>query len=110
MELRAITDYYQLGLHLGIKKEDLKKIEEGYVNIERRITEVISHWQDNSDDCSWEALAKAVEKMGGHTKVVKKLRALGDQEPNNTSNASQISEQGIILSVVVISFIQLQYC
>ena len=38
------------------------------------MTEVIKYWLRNSADCSWEALASAVEKMGGHGNLAKKLR------------------------------------
>ena len=40
------------------------------------MTEVIKHWlRNNTDDqCSWEALANAVEKMGKYGNLVKELR------------------------------------
>ena len=104
VELKAVTDYYQLGLHLEVSREALKKIEENYPKVERRKSEVISYWKDNFEDCSWEALANAVEKMEGHANLVRRLRALGNQQGNDTSNASQISEQGIVFSLVLVLF------
>jgi hypothetical protein len=38
------------------------------------MAEVIEYWLHNSSDCSWEALAGAVEKMGVHRNLVEKLR------------------------------------
>ena len=92
-ELSEITDPHRLGMHLGLKEEDLKKIETDHPATERRKSEIIYHWKRNQfKPYSWKALADAVEKMGGHAILVEKLRALGDQELNDTS---QISEQGI---------------
>ena len=93
IELKEITDPHGLGMHLGLKEEELKKIEKNHSTIERRKSEIIYHWKRNFKPCSWKALADAVEKMGDHANLVEKLRALGaDQEVNDTS---QFSEQGI---------------
>ena len=92
-ELSEITDPHRLGMHLGLKEEDLKKIETDHPATERQKSEIIYHWKRNFKPCSWNALADAVEKMRGHANLVEKLRALGVQELNDTS---QISEQGII--------------
>ncbi len=90
--LKEIIEPYRLGMYLGIKEENLKIIEANYPKRERQKNEIISYWKRNFNDCSWKALAKAVEKMGGHANLVKELMARGDQELNDTS---QISEQGI---------------
>ena len=90
-------------MHLGLEKEDIEKIERDHHGIERRLTEVISHWQRNFGDCSWKALANAVEKMGGHANLVKTLR-LKAQEPG--PNTSQISGQGIYITNGLSMFIQ----
>ena len=73
--LKEITKPYLLGVHLGIEMYELKKIEENYPrDIDRQMAEVINHWLRNSSDCSWEALASAVEKMRDHGNLVKNLR------------------------------------
>jgi hypothetical protein len=73
--LKEITDPYKLGVQLGIVPHELKKIEKNFPrDVDRQMTEVIEYWQRNSSDCSWEALASAVDKMGGHGNLVKKLR------------------------------------
>ena len=43
------------------------------------------HWLRNSSDCSWEALATAVEKMGGHENLMKKLK---DKHLENTTTTA----------------------
>ena len=72
MALKEITKPYQLGMYLGIETYELEKIEENYPrDIERRKIEVINYWLRNSSDHSWEALASAAEKIGGHGNLVK---------------------------------------
>ena len=73
--LEEITKPHKLGMHLGVETYKLEKIEENYPrNVDRQMAEVIKHWLRNSSDCSWGALASAVEKMGGHGNLVKRLR------------------------------------
>ncbi|MCG8622508.1 MAG: death domain-containing protein [Proteobacteria bacterium] len=73
-------------MQLGIESHELEKIEKNYPqNVDRQMAEVIKHWLHNSSDCSWEALASAVEKMGGHGNLVKNLR---DRHLENTTNTS----------------------
>ena len=73
--LKEITKPYLLGIHLGIKEHELKRIEENYLrDVDRQMAEVINYWLRNNTECSWEALASAVEKMGGHGNLVKRLR------------------------------------
>ena len=76
-ELREINNPYKLGIHLGIPSADLKRFEKEHPNdITRQTIEVIEYWlQNHGDDASWEALARAVEKVpGGHTNVATRLR------------------------------------
>ena len=73
--LEEITKPHKLGIHLGIETHKLEKIEENHPrDVDRQMTEVIKHWLRNNSDCSWGALASAVEKMGGHGNLVKRLR------------------------------------
>ena len=70
--IKDISSPYILGIHLGI--ED--KIEKNYPrDVERQKLEAIKYWQRNFN-CSWEALANAVEKMQCHRNLVKQLREL----------------------------------
>ena len=92
-------DPYGLGIHLDIKPEVLKKIEKDYQQVDRQKSEVIEHWLNNSNDCSWGALATAVEKMQEHGKLVKKLRELAEAERSQVMSDVQNvnSEQGIAI-------------
>jgi hypothetical protein len=75
-EIKAISSPYELGIHLGIDEHELDKIEKNYPrDVERQKVEAIKYWQRNFD-CSWEALADAVEKMQCHRNLVKLLREL----------------------------------
>ena len=97
VELKEVTEVYLLGVHLGISAEVLNKIEADYKRTDRRKLKVITYWKRNYLDCSWENLASAVEKMGGHANLVRKLRAKseGNQEGSGTSTASHIPKQGM---------------
>ena len=72
--LKEITRPHQLGIYLNIETYQLEKIETDHPRIERQMTEVIKYWLRNSTDCSWKVLASAVEKMGSHGNLVKRLR------------------------------------
>ena len=73
--LEEITDPHRLGMFLNIKPHKLEKFEKNYPrDIDRQKSEVIKYWLRNSKDCSWEVLANAVERMGGHGNLVKRLR------------------------------------
>ena len=68
-----------LGIHLGIRSHELKKIEkQNKDDVRRQMAEVIIYWLHNKDH-SWEILANAVEKMGGHGNLVGELRAKHSQ-------------------------------
>ena len=72
--IKPISNPYELGIHLGIEGHELDKIEKNYPrDVERQKLEAIKYWQRNFN-CSWEALADAVEKMQCHRNLVKLLR------------------------------------
>ena len=73
--LKEITEPRELGIHLGIETYELKMFERNYpLDSNQQKMEVLEHWLRNSSDCSWGALASAVEKMGRHGNLVKTLR------------------------------------
>ena len=74
--LSPIEDrYFNLGIHLGIKIQQLKIIERNHPDTSRRLTETISLWQENSTgECSWSTLAKAVERIRGYNRLAEELR------------------------------------
>ena len=78
--LNPIADkYFNLGIQLGVKIQQLKTIESNSTMSHdqlRCLTEMINLWQENTTgECSWSALATAVERIGGHNKLAKELRA-----------------------------------
>ena len=73
--LTEITDPYQLGIQLKVDLAELDTIEKNHPeNVGRQKTEVIKYWLRNSPDASWTTLASAVERMGGHARLVETLR------------------------------------
>ena len=75
LALEEVTEPYQLGIHLGIETHKLKMFEKNYPrDIERQKIEVIEYWLRNSAECSWDVLASAVEKIGGHGNLERTLR------------------------------------
>ena len=74
--LKDITDYYMLGVHLNVPPREITKIERDYPGTSRRLMEVIDYWMRNGKKPSWDVLAKAVEKMGSHYNIARKIREL----------------------------------
>ena len=72
--LKEIAKPYELGIQLKIDVAELDTIVINHRgDIGRQKAEVIKYWQRNSPDPSWTALAKAVERMGGHAGLVRRL-------------------------------------
>ena len=85
--IKEISKPYELGVQLGIESHELDKIEENHPrDVNRQMIEVIKYWLRNSSDCSWGALAIAVEKMGGHGNLVQEL---GDRHLENTTTTAR---------------------
>ena len=72
--LRHISKPVELGVQLYIDYGILQRLERDYQgDTGRQMIAVIDFWLNNSTDCSWRALAKAVEKLGGHDQLVTEL-------------------------------------
>ena len=78
-ELREVTDYNALGIQLGIEPSKLRLLEANYQDSEHRRREVIDHWLCNADDPSWTSLAKAVEDIRGHDRLVHHLKLKAEE-------------------------------
>ena len=75
-DIKEVTGWYSLGIQLEIETSYLDQIEKNYGgDTERCKIEVIKFWVRNGQKPTMRKLAKAVEDMGGHTKVVETLRA-----------------------------------
>ena len=74
-ELRDVTDWYQLGVQLGIKTANLDEIRVNNPhNAQQCKTKVLDFWLQNATECSWVKLAEAVEAMAGYAVLAEKLR------------------------------------
>ena len=70
-----MTNWYSLGIQLGVEFSVLKRIEKDCTgDTERCKTEVIHFWLQNDSEPTWNRLARAVEDMGGYANVVQTLR------------------------------------
>ena len=86
LALKDISDPCKLGVHLGIELSKLKKIERNHrQDVDRQMIEVIEYWRHSRSDHSLEALAIAVENMGGHGNLVQELR---DKHLENTTTTA----------------------
>ena len=63
-ELGEVTEWYQLGLQLGIHVAKLKEIEKDYPQNQRRKIEMLVCWCQITPNVSWIELAKALENIG----------------------------------------------
>ena len=73
--LGDITKPYQLGIQLKLDLAELDTIEKNYPrDIDRQKTEVIKYWLRNSPDVSWATLANALQRLGGHARLIRTLR------------------------------------
>lgn len=73
---KEVRSWYILGIQLDIDSSDLKRIEKDCRgDPERCKIEAIDFWLRHDPEPTWSKLARAVEDMGGHAKVVETLRA-----------------------------------
>ena len=59
----VITEWYDLGLHLGLPDSALKLIESS-PDIESHLRMMLSKWLDYDPQASWDKLANALNTMG----------------------------------------------
>jgi len=65
--LRDVSDWYQLGIILGILPAKLRKIEENYRGNDRRKTETLDTWLQQTPSASWSDVVSALQQMGENT-------------------------------------------
>ena len=65
--LRDISDWYQLGIILGILPAKLRKIEENYRGNDRRKTETLDTWLQQTPNAPWSNVVSALQQMGENT-------------------------------------------
>ena len=81
-ELTDVTEWHQLGVKLKVPPSTLHIIESNHPHDAKRCkTEVLNWWLENALEISWEKLAQAVEAVGGHAVVAKRLRLKMNPRP-----------------------------
>jgi len=65
--LRDVSDWYQLGIILSILPAKLRKIEENYRGNDRRKTETLDTWLQQTPNASWSDVVGALQQMGENT-------------------------------------------
>ena len=61
-ELSSVENWHSLGVNLGLKGHQLREIEQTYHgNSKRCKTETLDFWQRNNRNCTWEAIARALD-------------------------------------------------
>ena len=100
-ELELIVDWYLLGTCLNLKVHQLKCIEENYSHdVTRYKIEVLSLWLDNTTTTTWEAVAKAVGRMGTHDRVADTIR---NKYITSTSTSTTSNRGTVLLYVYVVA-------
>ena len=74
-ELKTVTDWHSLGIHLGVPGHQLKKIEQDFQSMERRKAEVLQYWLGNcpAENRSWQTIVAALKAMDCEN-LAKKLK------------------------------------
>ena len=62
-ELKTVTNWYQLGICLGLQTHELKRIEHDHQGNERRKHEVLDLWLQRKPDAGWRDVVSALEQM-----------------------------------------------
>ena len=95
LQLKDINNIGPLGVHLHIPLSKIRQIEQENKDIERQKIEMIDFWLGNSkpSDCSWERLAEALNCVGGHSRLVSRLK---NKLENNSLPEAEIHQSGIL--------------
>ena len=63
-ELKIVSDWYQLGINLGLQKYELSRIEQDYRGKKRRMQQMLDLWLRRTPNTSWKDLVSALDEMG----------------------------------------------
>ena len=90
-ELKSVTDWYTLGVSLGLKRDQLKAIEKDYHHDNNRcMIEMLACWIENTLNPTWEAVAKALNLM--------KLQEVADTIRRKCmTSTTTTTDEGIVL-------------
>jgi len=65
--LEGVTNWYQLGIKLGILPAKLKRIEKDFQGSDRQMTETLDTWLQQTPSASWSDVVSALQQMGENT-------------------------------------------
>ena len=71
--LRAVTDWYSLGVYLGLATNELMRIEDDYPRNERKMSQMLDVWLRRTPNAAWGDLVGALQEMGENT-VANRIR------------------------------------
>ena len=62
-ELKTVTDWHTLGIHLGLQTYELMQIERDHHGNERQKQEMLDLWLRRKPDAGWRDVVSALEEM-----------------------------------------------
>ena len=62
-ELKTVTDWHKLGIHLGLQTYELIQIERDHHGNERQKREMLDLWLRRKPDAGWRDVVSALEEM-----------------------------------------------
>jgi len=65
--LKEVCNWYQLGIQLGVPTSELRKIEDEYQRSDRRKSETLDTWLQQTPSASWSGVVSALQQMGENT-------------------------------------------
>lgn len=71
--LKAVTDWYSLGVYLGLATNELMRIEDDYPRSERKMSQMLDIWLRRTPNAAWGDLVSALQEMGENT-VANRIR------------------------------------
>ena len=63
-ELKIVSDWYQLGINLGLQKYELSRIKQDYRGNKRQMQQMLDLWLRRTPNTSWKDLVSALDEMG----------------------------------------------
>ena len=65
--LKEVCNWYQLGIQLGVPTSELRKVEDEYQRSDRRKSETLDTWLQQTPSASWSDVVSALQQMGENT-------------------------------------------
>ena len=98
-ELSGVTEWYTIGLFLGLTENEIKAIEQDHDGTARRRMAVLNKWLKKEADPSWLIIISALEKMS-ETSLANQLRKKYEK-PAMTSDAESTDNPSVSKPVVL---------